>query len=222
MPHPIQRTNLAGQTFGRLTVSDTSEIRGRRRTYWLCKCTCGNSKWVIADALKNGATRSCGCLNDETRRTVRRPGAIQNGKYSPEYIAWHSMKQRCLNPNNDRYERYGGRGITVCDRWMQFTPFLTDMGPKPSLKHTIERVDNNKGYEPGNCIWATKATQNRNHSRNRYYTFNGRRLCVTDWAAVIGIKQNTLLTRLARWPVERALTEPPRGSRSGARTRRSG
>lgn len=146
--------------------------------------------------------------------TVRKPGATRDGKHSPEYTSWHSMKQRCTNPKNKRYRRYGARGIVVCQEWADdFSKFLSDMGPRPTPKHTLERRDNNGSYYADNCVWATKATQNRNHSRNHNITFNGETLCVTDWAARIGIKQHTLLHRLKVWPVERALTEPPNPAR---------
>lgn len=202
--------DLTGITFGRLNVTSLHEKRGRNRIYWFCSCACGATKWVIADALKAGSTRSCGCLNDQTRRTIRKPGAMIDGKHSPEYTSWHSMKQRCTNPNNKKYLRYGGRGITFCERWMDFANFLSDMGQRPSLKHTLERKENSGNYHPKNCVWATKAEQNRNHSRNRFITFRGETLCIADWIKRTGITHTTLHYRLKHWTIEKALTEPVR------------
>ena len=207
MPNYKARHDLSGQVFSRLTVTEKFEIRGRRRVYWLCRCDCGAQRWVIADALKSGCTKSCGCLNDETRRLVRH-GCGRPGKQSPEYSAWHSMKQRCLNPNSDRFNDYGGRGIKVCQRWADdFAAFLEDMGRRPSGT-SIDRIDNDGDYRPGNCRWATSHTQSRNTSRTRWITFSGRTLCLEDWCATLNIKRSTLNTRIARWPLERAMTEP--------------
>lgn len=201
-------TDLTGKTFGRL-VPFRHEIVGGKQVYWFCKCSCGKEKRVMAQPLVLGSTRSCGCLNDEVRRANATHGATRNAKHSPEYTCWHSMKQRCSNPNNLRYARYGGRGITVCESWLEFAPFLQHMGPRPSLKHTIERIDNNLGYSPINCIWATKAEQNRNNSRNRFFTFRGEKLCVADWMIRTGLKHATIHNRLKYWSVERALTQRP-------------
>lgn len=198
---------LAGLVFGRLTATTKCEIRGRRRTYWLCHCLCGEDKWVISDALKTGATRSCGCLNDEARRTPKHGGTI-NAKHTPEYATWHSMKQRCTNPTNRRFNRYGGRGIVVCPQWMNSFPrFLADMGPRP-LSTSLDRIDNDGNYSPDNCRWAANILQSRNTSRNRFFTLNGETLCLADWSKRTGIAHATLHHRLKIWSVERALTEP--------------
>lgn len=199
--------DLSGHVFGRLTVTSTMELRARRRTYWLCICTCGETKWVISDALKSGGTRSCGCLNDEVRREVVH-GCDRATEQSPEYIAWHSMKQRCLNPTNDRYHRYGGRGIKICRAWIDdFRAFLSDMGRRPSGT-TIERRDNDGGYCKDNCKWATNHEQSRNTSRNRMISFRDETLCVEDWRRRLGMSHATIHYRLNNWPIERALTEP--------------
>lgn len=201
--------DLSGLKFGRFTVTDKHEIRGRRRSYWLCICECGTTKWVMAQALKSGGTKSCGCLNDESRKASATHGATRGGKHSLEYTSWHSMKQRCTNQKNTKFSRYGARGIDICPQWIDnFDQFLCDMGPRPSPKHTLERKDNNRGYSPDNCEWATKAKQNRNHSRNRFYTFQGETLCIEDWCKRTGIPHATLHWRIANWPLERALTQP--------------
>jgi hypothetical protein len=129
---------------------------------------------------------------------------------TPEYGSWHAMIGRCTKPDNDCFEYYGGRGITVCDRWLtSFENFLTDMGPKPSLHHTIERIDNNKGYEPGNCKWATLSEQARNRRDNVLLEHDEKVQCLAAWADDLGIKQTTLRMRLKRgWSAERILTTP--------------
>jgi hypothetical protein len=115
---------------------------------------------------------------------------------TPEYRAWSAMKLRCANPNNEQYHNYGGRGITVCDRWRQsFAAFLVDMGPRPSPRHSIDRIDNNGNYEPGNCRWATSREQNRNRRNNIVLTHDGRTMCLADWARELGVPRGTLLAR---------------------------
>jgi hypothetical protein len=205
----LTREDVSGRTFGRLTVTGQSEIRGRCRVYWLCICSCSKEKWIIVDALKAGGTKSCGCLNDEVRQILHHGHAARTGHpASPEYTAWHSMKQRCQNPRNDKTHLYGGKGVQVCQEWSDnFIAFLEDMGPRPPGS-TLERRNSNGHYEPGNCVWATYAEQNRNHSRNRWITFRGETLCLADWVARTGIPHATLSNRLKRWSLERALTEP--------------
>ena len=133
-----------------------------------------------------------------------------------EYFAWSGMRERCFNKNNQSYERYGGRGITVCERWQGrdgFTNFLADMGQKPTPGHTIERRDNNGNYEPGNVRWATRKEQARNTRRNRLITSGGETKCLHEWAEVSGINPFTILRRLkVGWPVELAISKKARGN----------
>lgn len=129
---------------------------------------------------------------------------------SPEYRAWSHVKNRCLNTNDPNYQRYGGRGISVCERWLQSFPnFLADMGRKPTPAHSIDRIDNDGNYEPGNCRWATKAQQSANTSRNRPITMGAETRLITEWETVTGIDHQTIAARLGRgWPVEAALSTP--------------
>tara|TARA_R100000365_G_C2748380_1_gene79776 strand:+ start:9724 stop:10215 length:492 start_codon:yes stop_codon:yes gene_type:complete len=138
-------------------------------------------------------------------------GALLGGKALPEYDAWKSMRARCLNPSNKRFSDYGGRGITVCQRWSEFPNFLQDMGRKPSAKHSIDRIDNNRGYEPGNCRWALPHQQMTNRSMTRFVEFKGESVPLASLAKKYGIPANTLRFRvMAGWDVERALTQPVR------------
>jgi hypothetical protein len=215
----MPRHILTGQTFGRLTVQPEHRLGSRGRIIWRCICACGTEKWVAASALKLpqhklGTTKSCGCLNRELNSVRHQPGRLIGNRTSPEYRSWDAMKQRCTNPKHRAYRNYGGRGIKVCDRWLNFENFLQDMRDKPTEKHTLERMDSNGDYTPDNCTLATRAVQNRNHSRNRYIEFQGERMCITDWAARLGINQQTLRGRLKTWPVERALSEPLQAAKS--------
>lgn len=134
-------------------------------------------------------------------------GESTGGSRSTEYGIWQGMRQRCGNPNNPNYARYGGRGIRVCKEWQDsFANFLAHMGRRPSRDHSIDRIDNSKGYEPGNVRWATAAEQNRNCSRNIVIEHDGRAACLEDWAAELGVSPMTLKWRLRHHPVAVALT----------------
>jgi len=139
-------------------------------------------------------------------RTVH--GHARAGAKTREYRAWCNMIQRCTNPRATYYRAYGGRGIRVCERWLHFENFLSDMGPcRPHF--SLERKDTNGDYEPGNCRWATRAEQARNSRSNRLLTHAGKTLCLVDWAAEVGISEKVISDRLRLgWAVPRALTEP--------------
>ena len=158
--------NITGHRYGRLTVL---RMNGRKdgRPLWLCRCECGNEITVLANSLRQGNTNSCGCLQQERRsqigKTNRTHGESnsENGQPSREYRAWNSLKERCHNPKNKDFAEYGGRGITVCERWNSYENFLADMGRCPPGK-SIDRIDNSGNYEPGNCRWSTSSEQNKN------------------------------------------------------------
>ena len=132
-----------------------------------------------------------------TRGNFRHGETTETTK-SPEYVVWSSMRDRCNNPRNQRFARYGGRGISVCERWNDFANFLEDMGRRPTLNHTIERMNNDGSYEPGNCRWATRAEQNENQSTTRKVTAYGRTQSVSAWAREIGVSRESLRDRLNR------------------------
>lgn len=156
--------DLTDQQFGRLTVTELAGSDRQNKPLWLCRCICGNDKIVASRNLKLGNVRSCGCLRDEMFRamskifTTATHGHCRNYTDSPEYESWTAMKSRCLNPNASRYERYGGIGVTVCDRWKSFATFLADMGERPEGT-TLGRILDMGDYEPGNAFWQTKDEQ---------------------------------------------------------------
>lgn len=150
--------DLTGQSFGRWTVLNREGKKGGFVS-WLCRCECGKRNVVASNSLRTGNSKSCGCY---TLEKITTHGKNKNYVIAPEYKTWHMMVQRCTNPNNDGYGDYGGRGIKVCDRWLNFEDFYADMGDRPSLKYSLDRIDNNGNYEPSNCRWATQTDQSRN------------------------------------------------------------
>ena len=149
--------NLAGRIFGRLTVEHKDDSK-LKRPHWRCRCDCGAFKSVAACELKAGKTKSCGCLDAGRKRTE----TVKHGyNRTPTYVVWSNMRARCANQNRPDWKNYGGRGIKVCERWGEFSNFLADMGEKPDHL-SIDRIDNDGDYEPGNCRWATASEQRRN------------------------------------------------------------
>lgn len=190
--------DLAGQQFGKWTAI-TVACTKHKTVYWDCRCECGKISAVNGTKLRTGKSKCCSSCQT----------TIHGKSHTPEYSAWKNMKKRCQDISHKEYDRYGGRGITVCDEWESLEAFLSDVGPRPSPKHSLERIDNCGNYEPSNCRWATAAEQQRNTRRTRLITYRGKTQCIADWSIELGIKRKTIQGRLRRgWTVERALTEP--------------
>ncbi len=204
---------LIGQTFNRLTVLSYHHSDRWNAQHYLCRCICGNTVTPNIVLVKRGRTKSCGCLvPDAVAAACRlriRHGHARVGKLTSEYRILSNIKQRCLNPANTSYKNYGGRGILVCERWLLFENFFADMGPRPSPKHSIDRINNDGPYCKENCQWATAKEQGRNSRHNTLITAFGRTQCISAWAEEAGLKLNCLLARLNRdrLPPEEAISK---------------
>jgi hypothetical protein len=200
---------LDGQVFGRLTVLNRSGNLGGR-VLWSCQCACGRLHEAVSHALTSGHTKSCGCWKDE--RNTSTPsihGHASRAKgISPTYRTWQCMITRCTNVSVKSYKDYGARGISVYAGWLVFENFLADMGEKPSGM-SIERMDNEKGYGPDNCKWATKIEQARNTRANKFISYKGKRMTQAEFAEVIGHNQSTVSYRLrSGWTPEQVANTP--------------
>ena len=204
---PSPAKDLTGQRFGRLLVvgrAANALYGGRMRPMWHCLCDCGKPHVTLGGSLRRGAAQSCGCLSLETLRrnaeAIRRHGhAARSVGRSPEYQTWGAMNDRCRNPNHSSYQNYGGRGITVCDRWSGaegFCNFLADMGVKPSARHSIDRIDNDGPYAPGNCRWVTRRVQQNNMRSNRVVTEGGLTMTASQWARYLGVSASAVYGRI--------------------------
>ena len=207
--HPIpnhrQFQDLTGRGFHRLTVTGyAGPVRGHQ--LWICLCTCGQERVVTANNLLRKHTRSCGCHKAEViARGARRR---HSGSHTPEWAAWQHLKARCSNTARPDYCNYGGRGITVCERWLEcFDNFIADMGKKLSPAHTLDRIDNDGPYSPENCRWATRSVQNTNKRLTRRITFDGVTKTVHEWCEQYHMPLRVVLQRLRNgWEPLRALT----------------
>lgn len=200
--------NIAGQRFGRLVVLGREGRDKRNQATWRCQCDCGGTLIANTRALRSGNTRSCGCLHKEiTRARLLTHGEGRTWAITPEYRSWRSMITRCYNSNLPSYKNYGARGISVCGRWRNsYEAFLQDMGRRPTLKHTLDRIDNDGNYEPSNCRWATRTGQVRNRRDTRRVVVNGISLSLAQACEERGLPYDTVHDRLERgWSVERAL-----------------
>ena len=195
-----------GQRFGRLVV--LARAPGPR-VRWRCQCDCGRQAVVWAWLLGKD-TRSCGCLRREVVSTTKRTHGGLSVTHRAEYHAWWDARLRCHDPSCKSYARYGARGIVMCDAWREsLETFVRDMGPRPSRRHSLERVNNSGPYAPSNCIWALPTTQQRNLRTNHLITYHGETLPLPTWAERLHVKPVTLAARLrCGWTVERAFTTP--------------
>lgn len=196
----VQLTDaVIGQKFSMWTVV---AIRRQARSKVLCRCDCGSERWLAWWTVKAGETKSCGCAAERMRAVTRTKHGYAG---TPTYQTWTNMKGRCGRPSHTHYEYYGARGIRVCERWMKFKNFLEDMGVKPD-GHSIDRIDNSKGYEPGNCRWATHKQQMNNFRRNHVAIIGGQERTLSEWADASGTNYGTVHSRLRRGkPIEEAI-----------------
>lgn len=208
----VVKADLSGQRFGMWTVSSQSKLDKAQTVQWLCRCDCGTERWVRSAPLKAGRSLSCGCLRDAA--FVERQ-TIHGMKGSREYQTWDRMKQRCYNPSHHHYADYGGRGITICERWVHsFENFYADMGSRPSENHSIDRLDNNGPYSPRNCRWATRIQQARNTRTNHFLEYKGQTKTMMEWSNESGVSYSTLSRRIrSGWSVEKSLETPVRKRR---------
>lgn len=199
---------MIGEVFTRLIVKEEVESKKPGR-WWLCECTCGGTKICQTSKLRQGKNKSCGCLMKEHLKS----GVIKHGLHgTPEYVVWNNMKQRCLNPNSPTYPHYGGRGITICDKWREsFDNFLNDMGFRPSKNHSIGRMNNDGPYSPDNCRWESLDEQSKNKRWTQYVDYEGKSVKLIDLCKEKGIKRGLVYGRLKKgWSIEDALNEPPK------------
>ena len=206
--------NEIGNRYGRLIVVARAVGDGPR--WWACECDCGGKKDVRGTLLRNGETASCGCLHRERSSAAAKATHTRHGQSSGDrrgggYRCWEAMKDRCQNRASRSFPKWGGRGITVTDRWSTFEQFISDMGPRPSPKHTLDRIDNCGNYEPSNCRWALPVVQMRNRRNNLHLTAFGRTMLLVEWADETGINYFAMRERVrAGWSPERVVTEPSR------------
>jgi len=199
-------------TFGRLTVL-RQDIRERRSTqaHWVCECSCGTLCIVAGNELRSGHTQSCGCLHLEvtsSRGTHRKTG-------TKSYQAWSRMRRRCSDTTDKHFKDYGGRGITVCDRWSNFENFDADMGDPPSALHSLDRKNTNGNYEPDNCRWATAEEQANNRRNVKLFEVDGILQSVAQLSRSSGIPYLSLKKRIKYgWPLLEALSTPINGRRT--------
>lgn len=201
--------DLTGQRFSRLIVVSRAENSKHNYAMWNCICDCGAKVITVGTSLRKGNTKSCGCFSKDQIATLRRTHGMSQ---ATEYRVWRGMITRCTNPNVKCYANYGKRGIVVCERWKSsFENFLADMGERPTPKHTLDRINNDGNYEPGNVRWAERKEQNRNQRSNIVITHNGITAILSEWAVITGIDYQTLHTRIwDGWSHERAITTPVR------------
>lgn len=198
--------DLTGKKFGKLTVIKRVKNSKNNHARWLCECECENKVAVLSASLRDGNTRSCGCLQREKAREAKTKHGLANSRL---YIIWFNIKQRCNNSKNPNYKHYGGRGIKICKEWqenfMSFYNWAMDNGYKEDL--TIDRIDVNGNYEPNNCRWATSDIQANNMRTNRILTYKEETHNMKQWAKILNINYTTLHSRFRKgWTIEKAFT----------------
>ena len=221
--------NISGQRFGRLVALSAEGKTENNTTIWKCQCDCGNTKCVPISRLTSGKTRSCGCLAKEVSSQVHKGNTdrvTHAGSDERLYCIYRAMIRRCYNKNDKRFRNYGGRGIKVCDIWLndysEFRRFAVEQGYDEKAKYgetTIDRIDTNGDYSPGNCRFVNMKTQQNNRTNNHVLLFAGEEKTISEWAEELGISRKTIVSRLHYgWSVEKALSEPVRSNGNKKKT----
>lgn len=196
----MRQADLTGQKFGRLTAIEATDTRVANKIMWRCLCDCGAETLANVQQLRGGQRVSCGCAKlagNQVNKKKPKHGHCVNGKDSAYYRVWGGMWTRCTNPKTQSYPNYGGRGISVCERWKAFENFLADMGDRPK-GGTLERIDVNGNYEPGNCRWATWKEQGRNKRTNHVIAAGGKTAPISEWAEELGLNKHTIGSRIRK------------------------
>lgn len=203
------RIDISGQRFGALVVLYRDGRIGRHAA-WRCKCDCGVYVNVTGSWLRRGVKKACGINGHSWAKICASKRGIADSK-RPEHNVWERMIDRCTNEKHHKFESYGGRGITVCERWMSFKSFFLDMGSRPTPEHTIERKNNDGNYDPDNCVWATKKEQNRNKRNTLFVEYDGERIKLIELMERFSISYANVVSRLRiGWSIDDALTIPVR------------
>ncbi len=192
--------DLTGEIFGRLLAIQPTDRRVDKKIVWEFLCDCGKTHYAVATHVKSGHIRSCGCLAIDVlvNRNTKHGATSGSHKKRPlSYRIWVGMIARCTHSWHKNWNRYGGRGISVCARWQDYPNFLSDMG-EPDKNMTIERIDNSGNYEPANCMWATRLEQAQNTSRNVYIEHNGKRQTMAMWAREFGMSTSSFWIKINR------------------------
>ena len=187
--------DLTNNQFGRLTVIERARKESKtKRAHWKCSCTCGGTVIVRSSHLLDGNVKSCGCLQKEA---VRERSITHGMTHAPEYGSWRAMIRRCYDEKMIGYDRYGGRGITVCEEWRNsFEVFFHDMGSRPSLDHSIDRKDNDKGYYKDNCRWSTSKQQANNRKNSLFFEHNDERRTLPEWCLILELNYHLVRRRI--------------------------
>ncbi|MDE7323104.1 MAG: hypothetical protein K2N73_10345 [Lachnospiraceae bacterium] len=212
MGNNISDSNMIGKRFGKLTVLEYAGVDSHRCKLFKCLCDCGKETTTRKSRLISGGTQSCGCLISEVwSKMTYKHGYATHEKYNRVYAIWSHMIDRCHNENNPAYQRYGARGITVCDEWRENVDSFIDWANKNGYSDnlSLDRKDNDKGYSPDNCRWADDVTQANNKRNNIVLEYNGEKKTLSQWAELVDIPRYVLANRYyAGWSTERILIEP--------------
>lgn len=198
--------DMTGQRFGKLVCLSLSHVYDGH-AYWVTQCDCGVVSIKNGGDVRRGYVKSCGC--------IRKARVTTHGQSKTNiYKIWTGLFTRCYNPNCKSYFRYGGAGITVCQRWHIFENFRDDMGPRPSLGHSVERRDGTKGYSPENCYWGTDSDQARNKRTTIYLIVDGVKRPLMEWVDITGLPRTALVQRYkAGWPHKQIVSQPLRSDK---------